>query len=88
MRYPVRLLVRAGTLLLSLGALTPTASAAPTAVTITPPKGARFLTGQRFDLRVEGNGTGPFSATLSSSGLRTLYSTVRRSGGNWRFNSS
>src|SRR5262245_16286098 len=42
--------------------------AAPTEVTISPYNGARFLPGQRFDLRVEGRGTGPFSATLSIDG--------------------
>jgi alkaline phosphatase len=45
-----------------------TAVAAPTLVTLTPPNGARFLEGQRFDIRVEGKGTGPFSATLTLDG--------------------
>jgi len=40
------------------------AYALPSEVSITPPNGARFLPGQKFDLRVEGKGTGPFSATL------------------------
>lgn len=44
------------------------AQAAPTEVQITPPPGARFLQGQRFDLRVEGKGTGPYSATLELDG--------------------
>ncbi len=43
-------------------------SAAPT-IRITPPTGARFLEGQRFDLRVEGQGTGPFSASLEVDGF-------------------
>lgn len=44
--------------------LTSPALADPLNVTVTPPDGARFLPGQKFDLRVEGQGTGPFSATL------------------------
>ena len=38
---------------------------AASAVTVTPATGARFAVGQKFDIRVEGKGTGPFSATLS-----------------------
>jgi hypothetical protein len=33
--------------------------ALPTEVAVTPPDGARFLAGQRFDLRVEGRGVAP-----------------------------
>jgi len=44
------------------------AVAQPTSVSVTPPKNVRFLPGQRFDLRVEGKGTGPFSATLTIDG--------------------
>lgn len=43
------------------------AAAAPT-VTVTPPQGARFFPGQRFDIRVEAKGTPPFSATLTVDG--------------------
>ncbi|HKX30128.1 MAG TPA: alkaline phosphatase [Blastocatellia bacterium] len=50
--------------LTAIGAL-----AAPTEVTISPYNGARFLPGQRFDLRVEGRGTGPYSATLTVDGV-------------------
>jgi alkaline phosphatase len=42
--------------------------ALPTEVAVTPPDGARFLAGQRFDLRVEGRGVAPYSATLSIDG--------------------
>ncbi len=35
-----------------------------TNVTLTPPSGARFLAHQRFDVRVEGKGTGNYSARL------------------------
>jgi alkaline phosphatase len=51
------------------------AGAAPTAVTISPPGNARFLKGQRFDLRVEGKGTGPFSATLSIDGKTVPFTS-------------
>jgi len=44
------------------------AFAAPTNVTVVPSNGARFLEGQRFDIRVEGAGTGPYSATLAVDG--------------------
>jgi alkaline phosphatase len=63
--------------LLSL-ALVTTASPAlalPTGVSVTPPNGARFLTGQRFDLRVEGKGTGPFWATLSIDGVPQSFTS-------------
>jgi len=56
------------------------AFALPTNVTVTPPNGARFLVGQRFDLRVEGKGTGPFSATLAIDGVpQTFTSGVQNS---------
>lgn len=38
------------------------------AVALIPPSGARFVPGQRFDVRVEGKGAGPFSATLALDG--------------------
>jgi hypothetical protein len=44
------------------------ALAKPTGVSVVPPDGARFLVGQKFDLRVEGYGKGPFSATLKIDG--------------------
>ncbi len=52
----------------------PGALAAPT-VRLTPPSGARFLEGQRFDLRVEGKGTGPFSATLTVDGIPLSFTS-------------
>jgi alkaline phosphatase len=51
------------------------ASAAPTSVTLMPPDGARFLERQRFDLRVEGKGTGPFSATLAVDGIPVSFTS-------------
>ncbi|HEX7476426.1 MAG TPA: alkaline phosphatase [Polyangiales bacterium] len=50
------------------------ASAAPS-VSVTPPNNARFLAGQRFDLRVEGKGTGPYSATLSIDGVPQTFTS-------------
>src|SRR6185503_15302313 len=69
MRFTARLL----RLLVWLAAATP-AWAVPT-IRITPPSGARFLQGQRFDVRVEGQGTGPFSATLSVDGVPTAFTS-------------
>lgn len=60
--------------LLSLLFLACAAGAVPE-VTITPPPGARFLPGQRFDIRVEGKGTGPFSATLELDGAPVAFSS-------------
>lgn len=50
------------------------ASATP-GIRLIPPSGARFLQGQRFDLRVEGQGTGPFSATLALDGIALKLSS-------------
>lgn len=47
---------------LALGAVT--LAAAPASVSIMPPNGARLLAHQRFDIRVEGQGSGPYSAKL------------------------
>jgi len=52
-----------------------TAWAAPTNVSITPPNGARFLKGQRFDLRVEGKGTGPFAAAFAIDGQPVSFTS-------------
>jgi alkaline phosphatase len=60
--------------LAGLALVAPFASAKPT-IQITPPTGARFISGQRFDLRVEGKGTGPFSATLKIDGLSVPFSS-------------
>lgn len=49
--------------LLALSAAVP-AFAAPGQVSLLPVSGARFLPHQRFDIRVEGQGTGPYAAKL------------------------
>jgi alkaline phosphatase len=51
------------------------ALAAPSQVTVVPPTGARFLEGQRFDIRVEGAGTGPYSATLAVDGKPVAFTS-------------
>lgn len=56
-------------------AVTHSAWALPSNVTITPPNNARFVAGQRFDLRVEGKGQGPFSATLTLDGVPVTFSS-------------
>jgi alkaline phosphatase len=53
------------------------ASAAPTGVSLVPPDGARFLRGQRFDVRVEGQGTPPFGATLELDGRPLSFTSGR-----------
>ncbi len=62
-------------LCLSIAACGVTTLALPTNVTITPPNGARFLPGQRFDLRVEGRGAGPFSATIFIDGAQKQFTS-------------
>ena len=51
-----------------------TAVAAP-AVAIAPQDHASFLVGQRFDIRVEGKGTGPYSATLMIDGKAKTFTS-------------
>jgi len=51
------------------------ARAAPTDVTVTPPPGSRFLQGQRFDVRVEGKGAGPYAATLTLDGSPLAFTS-------------
>jgi alkaline phosphatase len=51
------------------------ASASPTNVLVSPPNNARFLPGQRFDLRVEGKGTGPFSASVTIDGQPVAFTS-------------
>src|SRR5262245_9400839 len=51
------------------------AYALPSDVSIAPANGARFLPGQKFDLRVEGKGTGPFSATLAIDGVAQTFTS-------------
>lgn len=66
--------------LLAFIGLTSPALADPLNVTVTPPDGARFLPGQKFDLRVEGQGPGPFSATLMIDDVpQTFTSGVQNS---------
>jgi alkaline phosphatase len=50
-------------------------AAAPSNVALVPPDGARFLEGQRFDVRVEGKGTGPYSATLAVDGVPVSFTS-------------
>src|SRR5262245_35661254 len=51
------------------------ANALPTNVSIQPYNGARFLAGQKFDIRVEGKGSGPFSATLTIDGVPQTFTS-------------
>lgn len=51
------------------------ASALPGNVRIIPPGMTRFLAGQKFDLRVEGRGTGPFSATIAIDGVSQEFTS-------------
>lgn len=51
------------------------ALALPGSVTVTPPDGSRFLQYQRLDVRVEGRGPGPYSATLSIDGVPQEFSS-------------
>ena len=51
------------------------ANAAPGSVTLVPSDGARFLVHQRFDIRVEGQGTGPYSAKLWIDGHRATFTS-------------
>jgi alkaline phosphatase len=61
----MRTLYRSVSLSLAAAVLLGCASAyGATNVTLTPPEGARFLAHQRFDIRVEGKGTGNYSAKL------------------------
>jgi alkaline phosphatase len=74
MRHGFSKLIR-GTLAI-VGALAATAaSAAPTGVALVPPDGARFLQHQRFDIRVEGQGVAPFSATLTLDGKPLTFTS-------------
>src|SRR5215475_5433354 len=49
--------------------------ALPTEVTVTPYNGARFVVGQRFDLRGEGKGAGPFSSTIAIDGVPLQFTS-------------
>jgi alkaline phosphatase len=74
MRIISRATLSMATVGLSLIAGPPT-WAAPTGVLVSPPSNSRFLPGQRFDLRVEGKGTGPFSASLSIDGRPVSFTS-------------
>jgi len=50
------------------------ATAAPSA-SITPQNHATFLAGQRFDIRVEGQGTGPYSARIEIDGKPQVFTS-------------
>jgi len=52
-------------------------------VTITPPDGARFFPGQRFDIRVEAKGKGKFSATMAVDGRCQGFSSPRNACPKW-----
>jgi alkaline phosphatase len=66
---PTRLLA------VALCALSGGVARAASDVTITPPPGARFLQGQKFDLRVEGKGAGPYAATLTLDGKPVAFTS-------------
>jgi alkaline phosphatase len=61
--------------LLAIAGVHGAAVSQPRVVSLTPPDGARFLVGQKFDLRVEGKGTGPFSATLAIDGIPQVFTS-------------
>jgi alkaline phosphatase len=69
-RSPVQLVLSLAAILLA-----PAAQALPGKVTLVPPSGARFIEQQRFDIRVEGQGTGPFQATLSIDGEPVAFTS-------------
>jgi len=51
------------------------AQAQATSVAVWPANGARFLPGQRFDIRVEGKGTAPYSASLKINGRPVAFTS-------------
>jgi len=62
-------------LLVIVSSATTAVFALPTNVTVTPPDSARFFVGQKFDLRVEGKGTGPFQATIKIDGVPQTFTS-------------
>jgi alkaline phosphatase len=51
------------------------AQAQATRVAIFPPNGARFLPGQKFDIRVEGKGGAPYTASLTINGTPVAFTS-------------
>ncbi len=77
MCHPVQQLIKALRVLLFIIVLGAAGAvyALPTEVTVAPPNGSRFVVGQRFDLRVEGKGAGPFSATIAVDGVPLRFTS-------------
>jgi len=68
-----------GAFIFALGVLASSiAAAAPSNVRIIPANRARFLTGQKFDIRVEGRGSGPFFASLAIDGMPVEFTSGRQ----------
>jgi alkaline phosphatase len=61
--------------ILGTSLISATVWAAPSNVSVTPPNNARFIAGQRFDLRVEGKGVGPFLSTLTIDGVPQTFTS-------------
>ena len=51
------------------------AHAQANSVAIFPPNGARFLPGQKFDIRVEGKGGAPYTASLAINGTPVAFTS-------------
>lgn len=64
-------------LLVFIGTASPVL-ARPEKVFVTPPDGARFLVGQKFDIRVEGEGKGPFYATLKIDNVEQTFTSGKQ----------
>jgi len=77
MCHPVQQLIKALRVLLFIIVLGAAGAvyALPTEVTVAPPNGSRFVVGQRFDLRVEGKGAGPFSASVAGDGVPLRFTS-------------
>src|SRR5882672_4490222 len=77
MCHPVQQSIKALGVLLFIIALGAAGAvyALPTEVTVTPPNGARFVVGQKFDLRVEGRGVGPFSGAIAVDGVPLRFTS-------------
>jgi len=76
MNYPVNRILRfCLALIIVIIGLAGSSHALPTNVSVTPPNAARFFAGQKFDLRVEGRGTGPFSASIRIDSVARAFSS-------------